>query len=55
MYSQQQFAEAIVLLEQLILSTPEDRVPPLLLARCQLYTITPPADDWHGDYVLQSK
>ncbi|MDP3837484.1 MAG: adenylate/guanylate cyclase domain-containing protein [Methylococcales bacterium] len=55
LYSQRQFAEAIVLLEQLIPSTPEDRVAPLLLARCQLYMNTPPADDWQGDYVLQSK
>jgi len=55
LYSQRQFAEAIVLLEQLILTTPEDRVAPLLLARCQLYTINPPADDWQGDYVLRSK
>jgi adenylate cyclase len=55
LYSQRQFAEAITMLEQLILSTPEDRVPPLLLARCQLYIDNPPADEWQGDYVLRSK
>jgi adenylate cyclase len=55
LYSQRQFAEAIIMLEQLIRTTPEDRVAPLLLARCQLYMTTPPADDWQGDYVLRSK
>ena len=55
LYSQRQFAEAVVTLEQLIRNAPEDRVPRLLLARCQLYMTTPPVADWQGDYLLPSK
>ncbi len=55
LYSQKQFAEAIVLLEQLTSESPSNLAATKLLDRCQRYIVTPPADNWQGEYVLASK
>ncbi len=54
-YNQRLFAEAVVILEELVSRTPSDRVPQILLERCRQYITHPPAHDWQGDYVLRRK
>jgi len=55
LYSQRLFIEAVAILEELVSSTPSDRVPLLLLERCRHYIANPPSLDWQGDYVLPYK
>lgn len=54
-YSQRLFAEAITILDALLLDTTADHIAQLLLERCQHYIAQPPAHDWQGDYVLPNK
>ncbi|MDD1607160.1 MAG: adenylate/guanylate cyclase domain-containing protein [Methylococcaceae bacterium] len=55
LYSQRLFIEAVAILEELVSSTPSDRVPLLLLERCRHYIANPPSLDWQGNYVLPYK
>jgi adenylate cyclase len=54
LYTSRRFGAAASLLEQ-ILGRSSDRPAQLLLERCRAYLATPPAADWNGSFVLQSK
>jgi len=55
LYSEREFAEAMKLFTQIKIMDNHDHVSALMMARCKLYLDQPPAEDWQGEFVLDSK
>jgi len=55
LYYQQDFADAIKLLEAVLKLIPEDHLATMFIHRCTRYLETPPPKEWNGLEVLTSK
>jgi adenylate cyclase len=54
-YQERRWDEGIAFMEQAMHFIPEDSVCQLYIERMKLYKLNPPAGDWNGVFVLQSK
>jgi adenylate cyclase len=54
-YRERQWDEGIAFMEHAMQHIPEDSVCLLYIERMKLYKLNPPADDWNGVFILQSK
>jgi adenylate cyclase len=54
-YQERRWDEGIAYMEHAMLQIPNDPVCQLYIERMRLYKINPPADNWTGVFVLQSK
>lgn len=54
-YRRRQFAPAKALFEEVLAINPEDKAAKLYIERCDLLAANPPAPDWEGVWVMESK
>jgi adenylate cyclase len=54
-YQERRWDEGIAFMEQAMHFIPEDSVCQLYIERMKLYKLNPPADNWNGVFILQSK
>jgi hypothetical protein len=55
LYKLMQFAEALSFFESALNTDPEDGPSKVYYLRCKHYLENPPAPDWDGVFVMQSK
>ena len=55
LYTQQNWEEAIKEFEESLKIFPEDKVAKMYIERCEKLNISPPAEDWKGEYVYEQK
>ena len=54
-YRARAFAPARALFEKVLTINPNDKAAKLYVERCDLLTVTPPPEDWHGVWVMEEK
>ena len=54
-YRRRQFAPAKALFEEVLAINPDDKAAKLYIERCNLLAANPPAPDWEGVWVMESK